>query len=205
MASLTGLTAPSHAHIYGIDLASSSELIAHQRSTERIAYQIGADSVIYQKLSDLIAACASLSPRDPETQSFEVGVFCGKYVTAVSDDYFEHLERIRGESQRMKVMERARQAVIDGIAGENDLRMAANGVAVDRDGKLLVAGDESARKGSNGVCGVGKLLNGTSMFSTSSAPPPEGHFDDYRDRSDESTNVKTSQDISLHNFNDHPL
>jgi amidophosphoribosyltransferase len=115
-------------HIYGIDLASSSELIAHHRDSAAIAKHIGADDVVYQNLEDLQRACASLSPRDPATQKFEVGVFCGKYVTPVDAGYFEHLERIRGESQKQKVMEKAREAVVHGTANAQQVRMAAKGV-----------------------------------------------------------------------------
>jgi amidophosphoribosyltransferase len=118
----------TNAHIYGIDLASSSELIAHHRDAAAIAKYIGADDVIYQTLPDLIEACASLSPRDPATQKFEVGVFCGKYVTPVDNDYFEHLEQIRGESRKVKVMESAREAVVNGVADQKQIRMAAKGV-----------------------------------------------------------------------------
>jgi amidophosphoribosyltransferase len=118
----------TNAHIYGIDLASSSELIAYHRDPSAIAKHIGADDVIYQTLPDLIESCASHSPRDPTSQKFEVGVFCGKYVTPVDDDYFEHLERIRGDSKKMKVIEAAKQAVVHGVADNKQIRMAAKGV-----------------------------------------------------------------------------
>src|SRR5690554_2266501 len=74
----------THAHIYGIDLASPLELVAHNRDRHAIAKHIGAEEVIFQTLEDLKAACAELSPRDPATQEFEVGVFCGKYATPVT-------------------------------------------------------------------------------------------------------------------------
>jgi amidophosphoribosyltransferase len=126
--SLTG-----HRHIYGIDLASSSELIAHHRDSAAIAKHIGADDVVYQNLGDLESACARLSPRDPATQKFEVGVFCGKYVTPVDKGYFEHLERIRGENRKQKVMEKAREAVVHGTANPQQIRMAAKGVVSSAD------------------------------------------------------------------------
>lgn len=85
----------THPHIYGIDLASSRELIAHERDRHSIAKHINADAVIYQTLPDLEAACAELSPR--KNQVFEVGVFNGKYVTPVSDSYLQHLDGIRGD------------------------------------------------------------------------------------------------------------
>lgn len=115
-------------HIYGIDLASSTELVAHHRDSAAIAKHIGADDVVYQTLPDLEAACARLSPRDPASQKFEVGVFCGKYVTPVDAGYFEHLEKIRGESRKHKVMEKAREAVLNGVADQQQIRMAAKGV-----------------------------------------------------------------------------
>jgi amidophosphoribosyltransferase len=194
----------TNAHIYGIDLASSSELIAHHRSPADIARIIGADDVIYQRLPDLVSACAALSPRDPAAQTFEVGVFCGKYVTPVADGYFEHLELVRGETRKMKVIESARQAVMHGVAGENEVRMAAKGVEVDRHGNVIPAdsgeawmspaggaavGDAVAAVGKEGgVNGAVDFRNGDRSGSMSSASERE---------------VGVSQDISLHNINDH--
>lgn len=87
----------NHLFPSGIDLASPSELVAHERDRFAIAKHIGAEEVIYQDLDDLKACCASLSPR--KDQDFEVGVFCGKYITAVPDGYFEHLEGLRGKAR----------------------------------------------------------------------------------------------------------
>lgn len=55
--------------------------------------------MIYQDLDDLKAACAELSPPDGPTE-FEVGVFCGKYVTPVPEGYFEHLNEMRGTKRK---------------------------------------------------------------------------------------------------------
>src|ERR1700760_2009853 len=93
--SLTYFKPITHAHIYGIDLASTAELIAFHKSADEIAVEIDADAVIYQSLSDLEAACAELSPRGATQQRFEVGVFSGQYVTPVDEGYLEHLERER--------------------------------------------------------------------------------------------------------------
>ncbi|KAK5131725.1 hypothetical protein LTR08_000614 [Meristemomyces frigidus] len=133
----------TNAHIYGIDLASPSELIAHHRTSKDIADHIGADAVIYQSLQDLEEACAQESPRDPATQKFEVGVFCGKYVTPVPEQYFSHLERVRGETRKLKVMEKAREAVMQGVANEEQVKMAANGVNVDNDGEVVATASDS--------------------------------------------------------------
>jgi len=41
-------------NVYGIDMPSASELIAHGRTVEEIQEKIGADWLIYQELDDLI-------------------------------------------------------------------------------------------------------------------------------------------------------
>lgn len=111
-------------HIYGIDLASPTELVAYHRDSPAIAKHIGADDIIYQTLDDLERACAILSPRDPETQKFEVGVFCGKYATPVDDDYFEHLEKNRGAkdgkfaSSRSNYVKMHETRLINGTQGQ---------------------------------------------------------------------------------------
>lgn len=92
----------------GIDLASPSELIAHNRDSRDIASHLGADEVIYQDLDDLVAACAELSTRDPKTQKFEVGVFCGSYTTDLPSGYFEHLNQVRGRKRKIHVVEETR-------------------------------------------------------------------------------------------------
>lgn len=125
----------THAHIYGIDLASPAELVAHNRDRFAIAGHIGAEEVVYQSLQDLKDACAELSPR--ANQDFEVGVFCGKYVTPVNKAYFQHLEKIRGESRKLKVLEAAKENVLNGEATDSDLDMIKNGVAVTEEGEIV--------------------------------------------------------------------
>ncbi|KAI2619697.1 amidophosphoribosyltransferase [Hypoxylon sp. NC1633] len=90
------ITAP---HIYGIDLASPTELIASGKDRFAIAKSIDAEEVIYQDLDDLKAACAELAPPNGPTQ-FEVGVFCGEYVTPVPEGYLEHLNQVRGTKRK---------------------------------------------------------------------------------------------------------
>ena len=43
-------------NVYGIDMPTRSELIAHNRNEEQVAEAIGADWVAYQNLDDLVAA-----------------------------------------------------------------------------------------------------------------------------------------------------
>ncbi|KAK3365810.1 nucleophile aminohydrolase [Lasiosphaeria ovina] len=88
-----------HPHIYGIDLATPQELIAHEKTRTDIARHINADEVIYQDLDDLKDACTEANP-DGQVKDFEVGVFCGKYKTAVPEGYFEHLNESRGKKRK---------------------------------------------------------------------------------------------------------
>ncbi len=180
----------TNAHIYGIDLASSSELIAHHRDADAIATIIGADRVIYQNLDDLKAACAEAvvpgaTPRP--NQDFEVGVFCGKYVTPVDDSYFVHLEQVRGESRKLKLVETAREAVANGSAGQEEIEIATNGVHVNNQGEVVAATSSGRSSLINGVPGVRNNGNakGSPEHSTGDGAEP-----------------KDRQDISLHNLND---
>ncbi|KAI9731835.1 MAG: amidophosphoribosyltransferase [Claussenomyces sp. TS43310] len=84
-------------HIYGIDLADPAELVAHGKTRREIAEHISADEVIFQSLEDLQAACIEAAEGESKIKGFEVGVFCGKYVTDVPEGYFEHLSRLRGK------------------------------------------------------------------------------------------------------------
>lgn len=87
-------------HRSGIDLASPKELIAHKRDRFDIAKLIGADEVIFQDLRDLVDACAELSPNGAGAAKFEIGVFCGRYVTEVPPGYFEHLDEVRSKGRK---------------------------------------------------------------------------------------------------------
>lgn len=114
-------------HIYGIDLASPAELIASGRNVGEIAEIIGAEEVIYQGLDDLKAACAECSPENGP-KDFEVGVFCGRYVTPVPDGYFQHLVEIRGKkSHKFLSIAPASQAV----GNSGPVNVAADGMNGD--------------------------------------------------------------------------
>lgn len=195
----------THAHIYGIDLASSAELIAHSRSADDIAAQIGADNVIYQTLEDLERACAELSPRDPRRQRFEVGVFCGKYVTPVDDAYFEHLEYVRGERGRQKKIEGAREAVVQGGASEEDVRIAMTGELVDG---AVVNGVVYERGSEHHALPPLTTGAGVNLMGTSANGHAASGAGDTGRRSRKGSGVTTaspvgsSQDISIHNLND---
>ena len=90
----------SHSNVYGIDMPSPYELVAHDRTTDEIAAAIGADLVIYQTLPDLINSCRQLNP---SIETFECSVFTGEYVTGgVDDRYLDHLDRLRNDKAKAK-------------------------------------------------------------------------------------------------------
>ncbi|MEJ7138705.1 amidophosphoribosyltransferase [Amphibiibacter pelophylacis] len=64
-------------NIYGIDMPTQSELVAHDRSLEEIRTYIGCDALIYQDLDALKSCVASLNPA---MQRFEASCFSGEYV-----------------------------------------------------------------------------------------------------------------------------
>ncbi|KAF2839822.1 amidophosphoribosyltransferase [Patellaria atrata CBS 101060] len=183
----------TNAHIYGIDLASSTELIAHgHRDSQSISKIIGADAVIYQSLQDLISACANVESGSSHPTSFEVGVFCGKYVTPVDDGYFEHLEQVRGERKKEKVREEAKEAIMHGEFGERELRMATKGVEVDQSGNVVPADGEN---GENGAAWV-KLTSPTREHVSDATTNGESHENTHGMRK------ASTQDVGLHNLND---
>jgi amidophosphoribosyltransferase len=70
-------------NVYGIDMPTKDELIAHNRSIEEIREFIGADALIYQDVAAMKRAVGSLNPR---LAGFEASCFDGFYVTGdVSD------------------------------------------------------------------------------------------------------------------------
>jgi amidophosphoribosyltransferase len=84
-------------NIYGIDMPTSTELIAHDRSIEEIREFIGADKLIYQDVAAMKRVVAALNPK---LDGFEASCFDGYYVTGdVTADYLSHLARERDETR----------------------------------------------------------------------------------------------------------
>ncbi len=65
-------------NVYGIDMPTSEELIAHNRSIEEIRQFIGADALIYQDVDAMKKVVAALRPG---LAGFEASCFDGHYVT----------------------------------------------------------------------------------------------------------------------------
>ena len=65
-------------NVYGIDMPTSKELVAHNRSVEEIRQLIGCDALIYQEVEGMKKAIGSLNPR---IHDFDASCFDGVYVT----------------------------------------------------------------------------------------------------------------------------
>lgn len=83
-------------NVYGIDMPSSKELIAHNRTEEEICKKIGADWLIYQDLDDLIDA---VRQGNPDISVFDCSCFDGKYVTkTIDDEYLSKVSNARADA-----------------------------------------------------------------------------------------------------------
>ncbi|MCP3871511.1 MAG: amidophosphoribosyltransferase [Gammaproteobacteria bacterium] len=86
-------------NVYGIDMPSASELVAHGRSEREVQEMIGADRLIFQDLDDLIDAVRKKGKS--EVERFDTSVFSGHYVTGdVSNQYLEQLELLRNDTAK---------------------------------------------------------------------------------------------------------
>ena len=85
-------------NVYGIDMPSSSELIAHDRTEEEICQEIGADWLLFQDLDDLVEAVK----RGSEIiAGFDDSVFTGEYITGDIDTrYLNNLQSSRNDAAK---------------------------------------------------------------------------------------------------------
>lgn len=139
-----------YSNVYGIDMPSRHELVAHNRTEEEVAAHIQADVVIYQTLPDLIEA---VQEANPAIAQFDCSVFDGKYVTGdVDDEYLTGLETLRSENAKLKVknttIPTSGSGALVGPPGEgaSDPKMAAP----PADEAAVAAGGVSAGKQENG-------------------------------------------------------
>ncbi|MDF2561418.1 MAG: amidophosphoribosyltransferase, partial [Microbacterium sp.] len=76
-------------HVYGINMPSRHELIAHGRTIPEIAAELGCDHLVYQEVEDLKAAIIEGSA----LTDLDMSCFDGRYVTGtVSDEYLAWVE-----------------------------------------------------------------------------------------------------------------
>ncbi len=80
-------------NVYGIDMPTSAELVAHGRTLEEVRELIGCDALIYQDVEAMKAAIGSLNP---EIHGFDASCFDGVYVTGdITADDIQRLNEDR--------------------------------------------------------------------------------------------------------------
>jgi len=85
-------------NVYGIDMASHEEFVAHNRSIEEITEVIGADWLVYQDLDDLIKA---VRKGNKAITHFDSSCFDGEYITQDIDEaYFKRLFDKRNDAAK---------------------------------------------------------------------------------------------------------
>ncbi|CAO1634608.1 unnamed protein product [Parajaminaea phylloscopi] len=120
-----------YSNVYGIDMPSRHELVAHKRTDEEVASHIQADLVIYQTLDDLVESVQECMTT-VKIERFDTSVFNGEYVTGgVDEAYLSGLESLRSDNAKIKSA--AARIPADGAVvaagppgeGANDPKMAA--------------------------------------------------------------------------------
>ncbi|WP_121151339.1 amidophosphoribosyltransferase [Microbacterium sp. AG1240] len=76
-------------HVYGINMPSREELVAHNRTIPEIAEELGCDYLVYQEVDDLKAAILEGS----DVTDLDMSCFDGRYITGtVSAEYLTWVE-----------------------------------------------------------------------------------------------------------------
>lgn len=77
-------------HVYGINMPTRDELVAHGRKIPDIATELGADHLIFQEVADMQAAIIEGS----DVTNLEMSCFTGDYITGtVTPEYLDWVER----------------------------------------------------------------------------------------------------------------
>ena len=89
-------------NVYGIDMASKNEFVAHNKTDNEICQSIGADKLVYQDLEDLIW---SVQQGNSDILRFDCSCFDGKYITNdIDNDYLKTIEALRSDDAKEKNM-----------------------------------------------------------------------------------------------------
>ena len=85
-------------NVYGIDMASKNEFIAHGKSTDEVCQAIGSDKLIFQNLDDLIW---SVNQGNPSITAFDCSCFDGNYLTKdIDKPYLDNLAATRSDKAK---------------------------------------------------------------------------------------------------------
>lgn len=91
-------------NVYGIDMPTVDELIAHDTSNKAIMRLIGADWLIFQNLKDVYQAINdAIGSNKSKIERFEDSIFTGNYITGgVTKEYLTELADSRNDTTKMK-------------------------------------------------------------------------------------------------------
>ncbi|MEK7523612.1 MAG: amidophosphoribosyltransferase [Patescibacteria group bacterium] len=83
--------------VYGVDMPSRKDFIAHNLSIEEVGKAIGADAIFYQTLKDLVE---SVKTGNPKVKNFCTACLSGKYPTPdITEEVLQRAEQSRGSIQ----------------------------------------------------------------------------------------------------------
>ncbi len=84
-------------NVYGIDMPSPHEFVAHGRNIAQISQELGADWLIYQDLDDLVDAVKY----NDNVQDFDTSCFDGNYITGdVDESYLYYIDALRNDTSK---------------------------------------------------------------------------------------------------------
>ena len=84
-------------NVYGIDMPSPEEFVAHERNVKQIADELGVDWLIYQELDDLIDAVNE----DKKIAEFDTSCFDGQYITGdIDESYLYYIDALRNDNSK---------------------------------------------------------------------------------------------------------
>lgn len=87
-------------NVYGIDMPSREEFVAHQRTDDEVGRIIGADWLVYQQIDDLKD---SAREGNPHIEDLECSTFDGQYVTGdIDEHYLEQVSLARNDQSKQR-------------------------------------------------------------------------------------------------------
>jgi amidophosphoribosyltransferase len=96
--------------VYGVDMPSKKDFVAHDLQAEGVAKAIGADGVFYQSLEDLVKAVGA---GNPEINNFCHACLSGKYPTkGITEETLDAVEKNRNAAHLDDDMEEGQLSLI---------------------------------------------------------------------------------------------
>jgi len=86
-------------NVYGIDMPSPEEFVAHDRNVEEIRQELGVDWLIYQDIEDLELAVN----KHKDVDRFDISCFNGQYITDdIDQDYLDYIDSMRNDGSKLE-------------------------------------------------------------------------------------------------------